>query len=366
MKVLHEFFSLEYSGAEIKLRNMAGMFEAGGIKSYALATSEGIGPFAEELRAAGCQIAHIPLSNRIKFLLQYYSYLRKENFDIVHIHLEHMSFWVALVTKLSGVKKIVRSYHSCFPYVGMVRRTNITKRWIVRNIFGVANIAVSAAVLENEQNRLNNPCLLLNNGVNENLFRPLSPAERQNLRAALGFADKDFVFVVVGSCNCRKRHDDIIMMMKNVSEKNLHNVLLLHLGIGPLSENEKKLVGELGLDENVHFLVNQSNVVQYLQISDVFLMPSDNEGLGIALLEAMACGLPVVVSDIPPFKQIVEDGKNGIICKKRDVQDLTEKCLNLMENQEKRAALGQNARMTVEKGYTLQSMFDETMNVYAQ
>ena len=365
MKVLHEFYELKYSGAEIKLRDLAGLFRDRGIESHVLSTGPEEGEFAGELRRVGCRIAHLSLTRRFRFLGRYYGYLRKTRFDVVHIHLEHLSFWVALITRLAGVGRIVRSYHSCFPYIGTVRVTNIIKRWITRRVLGVHNIAISAAVQENEARRFYNPCCLINNGVDLRAFARVELPEKNDLRARLGLRPQELIFIVVGACNGRKRHDDVIRMIRDIKPQIPDLAMrLLHLGTGPLCEIEKTLAGELGVGPVIDFLGNQKNVAQYLQAADIFLMPSENEGLSISLLEAMACGLPVVVSDIPPFRQIIEHDRNGLVVSRGDAADLTARCVELAQSSDLRTRLGANARRTVEDCYSLTKMLQQTLAVY--
>ena len=88
---------------------------------------------------------------------------------------------------------------------------------------------------------------------------------------------------------------------------------LLMVGDGPELDGASRLAHELGLDDRVHFLGEQDQVLPLLSIADVFLLPSAQESFGLAALEAMACGVPVVASNVGGLPEVIDHGRNGFL-----------------------------------------------------
>ena len=97
---------------------------------------------------------------------------------------------------------------------------------------------------------------------------------------------------------------------------------------------------------------------------DIFVFPSLVEGLGTALLEAMVMGVPVAVSDIPTFRDLIKEGENGVSFRVNNPEDMAEKVLYLMKNRDMRQQLGRNARTTALERFTLDTMLDKTLDLY--
>lgn len=118
--------------------------------------------------------------------------------------------------------------------------------------------------------------------------------------------------------------------------------------------------------DKVMFLGHRDDIPRVLKTMDLFVFPSYLEGLGHSLLEAMAMERPVAVSDIPTFREFIEDGKNGIFFNVKDPKDLAEKVVSLLQNRELRAAIGKNARDTILDRFTTERMMDMMESLYQE
>ena len=116
------------------------------------------------------------------------------------------------------------------------------------------------------------------------------------LRHQLGIPKDKYVIISTGGCSAIKNHHDILQAITLLP--NSENILYLHLGSGKTEKEEIELVKSLDIADKVHFLGNKDNVRDYLITSDLYLMPSLFEGLAIAALEAMACGIPSILYDV--------------------------------------------------------------------
>jgi glycosyltransferase involved in cell wall biosynthesis len=118
-------------------------------------------------------------------------------------------------------------------------------------------------------------------------------------------------------------------------------------------EKELKLiVKKNGLHNSVHFTGNVQNVYEYLQASDIFVFPTENEAFGISLIEAMACGLPVISTFVGGIKDILQNRQNGIVINPSDSQQLSDALDLLLTETSLSANLGKAARQTIRAKYS--------------
>jgi glycosyltransferase involved in cell wall biosynthesis len=114
----------------------------------------------------------------------------------------------------------------------------------------------------------------------------------------------------------------------------------------------------------VKFAGERSDVQDYLRDADVFVLPSKAEGISNALLEAMAQGLPVVVSDIPGNAEVVDDEKTGIVFHRDDVSSLAARLQSLLQDQALRQELGDAARREIDARYAIGRIAERYIGVY--
>ena len=125
-----------------------------------------------------------------------------------------------------------------------------------------------------------------------------------------------------------------------------------------------ELTAELGIRDKVSFLGRKDNVAEYLQCADILVMPSVSEGMSNALLEAMACGLAVIATNIAGNNEVVAHLRNGVLIEPRNARQLAEALLYVLGDAELASRLGQEARKTVEEGYSLDQVVDQYMELY--
>ena len=134
--------------------------------------------------------------------------------------------------------------------------------------------------------------------------------DRASKRAELSYQDSDFVFMSTGQVSLRKNHEVVIKAMALLQD---HNIKYLIVGFGEEEKRLKRLVKELGVDNCVRFVGYRSDVKELLHVVDAFVFPSRQEGLPVALMEAMAVGLPIVASRIRGNVDLIADGVNGYL-----------------------------------------------------
>jgi glycosyltransferase involved in cell wall biosynthesis len=150
--------------------------------------------------------------------------------------------------------------------------------------------------------------------------------------------------------------------MQQLAER--HDVCLYLLGDGPLKEELMHLAEQLEITDRVLFHGQTDNVLTHLQEADLFVLPSRAEGLSNALLEAMSCGLPVVVSAIPGNVDVIDHNQNGLRFTVDDPDALAQILTSLLTNANQRKRLGRQARQTVERRYSLSAVADQYIDLY--
>jgi len=200
------------------------------------------------------------------------------------------------------------------------------------------------------------------NGVNIELFYPYPDKEKEELRKSNKLVSKK-VLVYSGWLVEGKGLDTLLEAFKLVASENRETYLLL-LGKGPLGDRLKDKAGSLGISDNVCFKGNVPNVHEYLNSADIFVFPSFREGMPNSLLEAMACGLPVIASKIGGVVDVVEDGKSGILFEPGDVSGLASAMVRLLNDNELRLKLGAEARKRIVDSFSIDRIADEYIRLY--
>ena len=191
-------------------------------------------------------------------------------------------------------------------------------------------------------------------------FDDVSYSERENIKKELNLSDKDVVLITVGELSKRKNHSIILEALSKIKN---HNIKLLICGEGDLQEELKAKVINYKLLSQVQFLGFRKDVPQLLTVADIFIFPSLWEGLGIAGIEAMYSGLPVIGSNRQGIKDYVSDGKTGYLFEPNDADTLVNLITLLSKNISLRRKLGDCAKQTVCK-YSLDNSIKKLEYIY--
>ena len=171
-----------------------------------------------------------------------------------------------------------------------------------------------------------------------------SPERRAMSRGELALGADDEVIVTVGRQEDQKGHRVLIEAFAGVQEKRPKAVLLIVGREGHSTAELHGMVAELGLGASVRFLGHRDDVPDVLASADVFAFPSLYEGLGGAVIEAMALGLPIVASDIPALREVVKVGENAALVPPGDVSSLQSAVENLLSDSASMSRFGAESR----------------------
>lgn len=175
--------------------------------------------------------------------------------------------------------------------------------------------------------------------------------------------EHDFIGIYTSRICQGKNHNTLLQAWTQVVKK-YPSALLILVGDGPLRVECEEFCKWNGIYKNVLFTGSISNVEDYLILADIGLFPSESEGFGLGLCEMMAGGLPVIASNIPAFKSIIQDGKNGLFYKTYDANDLSAEIINLIEDRNKCDEMGKNAQIYAIQNFSLNSMLHKYDELY--
>jgi glycosyltransferase involved in cell wall biosynthesis len=345
------------------LLRAAPLLRAAGYDSDLLATGASEGPLADGLRAAGFRVLHLPFRRNGGFVADLYRLLRRERYEVVHVHTEQAFIYCQLAALLSGVPRRVQSIHSIFLFRGALRTRRAAQRALAR-LLGVVFVAPSPSAAENEWRRFGNRVVVIPNWVDVDALRPASPAERAAARERLGLPPGAFVVVSLGSCHPVKRHELIVRAMAVLREQ-VPQAVYVHCGSGELQAEERALSARLGTDDVVVFAGVVRDVTDVLHAADVFIMPSRLEGLGVAAVEAMAAGVPVVAADAPGLRDVVEPDVTGVLVSEPvDATRLAAPLVRLARDEGVRQVMGAAGRRRAERYFSVQAGVPSLLTLY--
>ena len=202
----------------------------------------------------------------------------------------------------------------------------------------------------------------MTNFVDTEKFSPAGNEERQALRKELS-VDGKIVINFTGRI-VRRKGLDLLLNAFSEDEKLLSSSVIIVAGTGPDEDRIKRLSSKIGILEKVRFLGQTNEVERYLNASDIFVLPSFSEGMPNSLLEAMACGLPVIASKIGGVVDVVEDGRSGILFEPGDISGLASAMVRLLNDNELRLKLGAEARKRIVDSFSIDMIADEYIRLY--
>ena len=349
----------------------------GGITSYALTLTGGLkkrghnvyiassgGELLPRFIEKGIAYVAIPIKTKsevsYKILISKFKlmkYIKQKNIDIIHAN-TRVTQVLSFLIRRSCQKPYVSTCHGFF------------KKRFFRKIFpcwGNKIIAISESVKAHlvDDFKVNQPDIrVIHNGIDVNKFKQQSLEYRVERKKDLGLGEGPVVGIVARLSE-EKGHSDLIKAMQEVIAR-LPQAQLLIVGAGRLKEELLNLTRASGLEKSVFFLPAVADTQEVLSAMDVFVLPSLKEGLGLALMEAMACGLGVVGSAVGGIKSLIQDKYNGLLVRPADSQGLSGAILELLQNPQQARSLGANARNFISQNFSQEKMISETEQVYLE
>ena len=266
---------------------------------------------------------------------------RYEKLDLVHAHYAIPHATSALLAKqiLNGNLKIVTTLHGTdITLVGQEPSFEPLMKYSIESSDVVTSVSEYLRRETIEKYGVNKDIVAIPNFIDTEVFHPIDGKHTRRLLAP----NNEKIVVHVSNFRAVKRVSDAIKAFKIVLDSGIKAKFLL-VGDGPDRGECEALARELGIWQQTRFLGKQAELTSILSISDVFLIPSGNESFGLSALEAMACGVPVISSDVGGLPEVNVDGKTGYIVKMGDIQTLARRTIEILSDDVLQKRLGQDA-----------------------
>jgi len=289
--------------------------------------------------------------------------LRRRRIDILHTHCWCTFLEGLVAAKLARVPILIHGEH------GMVqdrRRQVFAQRWGWRAVDQV--LAVSAALADRLSAVVGFPrdrIQVIPNGVDTERFRP-SETPKKELRRQLDLPTDGFLIGMVARFVEFKDHAGMLRAVTQLRQERVDAHLAL-AGEGRLRDPLEQLSRDLGIADRVHFLGHLPQVGTLLHALDVLVSNSSHcEGMSNVILEAMACGVPVVATRVAASPELLGDAEAGILIPPRDSEALARALKQMNDSLELRDALGRAGRQRVQSRYSISAMVDSYAQLYAR
>lgn len=296
--------------------------------------------------------------------------IKEKKIDVVHTYFTPTCHYVNIFLTLRGLKKLVRTGAN-LPLSRCDNGENksafyvmfISARHKILSLFVRKILCRSEGVLKAYQKIGISPGKLsvTSGGIDDNFYR-FSSKHRLEVRRRYILGPKTFVLGIFCRLTPRKRINILIRMLSEWNSLN-KKIKLVIAGDGPESENLRRLAQNLELNDKVAFLGAISDVSHLYSAIDVFCLPSLSEGMSNSILEAMASELPVIASDIPPNRELIDEGKGGYLISFKDAKRfhfLIEK----LHDERIRKKMGEYNRTKVISQLNLKSRIEKELLIY--
>ncbi|MBI4335282.1 MAG: glycosyltransferase family 4 protein [Candidatus Omnitrophica bacterium] len=362
MKILLLTTHLRMGGVPIYVVNLAASLERRGHRVFVASAGGELSARIDSQRVRQLKLdinTKSELSPRLLLGLYHLYWLVKEHgVDIVHTNTRVTQVMGEALAFLTGACH-VSTCHGFF-------KTRLGRR--ICGCWGRKIIAISDAVREHLVNDFKIPksrVRLIHNGIDLKAFSGVyTPEEKERVKRELGLRDGPVVGIIARLSSV-KGHRYLVKAMRRVIQ-NIKDAQLLIVGEGEERTRLAALVEDLGLSGSVIFMGSVSDTARTLAVMDVFVLPSVHEGLGLSLLEALACSRPVIGSDVGGIYSVIKDNQTGLLVPPKDPEALAKAILRLLGERDFAARLGRDGREFVRENFSLEDMTTKVEELYKE
>lgn len=291
----------------------------------------------------------------------------KNKIEILHTHRYKENILGAMIKKKCKIKVLISTIH------GMQEKNSIIKN-LKLNIYMLINYFFLRFYFDKCIAVSNNIKKELNKGLGDNKLEVIHncidvESIRQKefsisvLKSELGIEEDVNIIGTVGRLVPIKGFNNFILIAKEII-KVKENVRFIIVGDGPLEKELKSQAKELDISSYVIFTGFKDNVLDYVNLFDIFLVTSLHEGIPMAVLEAMALNRVVVSNNVGGMPEIIDDNKNGFLVTPGNIKWISEKCLDVLHDKELYNKISNNSLMKVNQEFTITIMKNSVQHLY--
>ena len=297
--------------------------------------------------------------------------IKKYDVDSIHAHFAYPEGLVGFLSKKEARKPLIVTVHGydilVEPSIGYGVRLSRRMDAIVKRVLKDADAVITASKATFKEvyrivgkiDRVH----LIPNGVDTERFNP--NLDRSYIRRKLKIGEDSVVVFALRSHAPRYGLEYLIRAVPMVIKKR-HDVVFVIGGDGPLKKYHERLAADLGVKIIFTGKIPCSEVPYYYAMSDIVVVPSLQEAFGLVVSEAMACGKPVIGTNVGGIPDQIIDGYNGFLIPPRNAKEIAEKILWLVENPEEAKRMGMNGRKVVEEKFDINIRINRIIKLYEE
>jgi L-malate glycosyltransferase len=287
---------------------------------------------------------------------------KREKLDLLHVHYAIPHAVCAYLAKqmVGDQLKIVTTLHGTdITVLGYDHSLSEMIRFGIEQSDIVTAVSHSLVKQTYELLQPNKDILTVYNFIDDRVYYKKDSA---HLRSEYGIKPEEKVIIHVSNFRKVKRVPDVIKAF-DIIRKEMPAKLLL-VGDGPEMTIVSQLVEDLNLADYVLFLGKQENLEELYSISDLKLLLSEKESFGLVLLEAMACGVPCIGTNIGGIPEVISDGETGFICEVGNVEEIAERAIQILSDEQLHKTMAENSIHRVKTKFNAHAIVQEYETIY--
>lgn len=316
--------------------------------------------------------------NYFKTIFKFATFLfnRRKDFQIIHLHgFSLKSVFLTLISKILGKKVIIKMTSIGHDDPISMRQRSFPLNYCFSKADAYVGVTSHFNKLYAKSQLPLNRYIEIPNGVDIDRFRPAVAGEREILRDQLGLPTKIKLILFVGHFSREKCPDILLEAWKYFVAELFLDTGVIFVGATKTDhyEVDARLVEDIQelaapyINERIFFIERAHEIEKYYQTADIFVLPSLREGLPNALLEAMACCLPVIVSRLEGVMDwVVTGGMNGLIVESEKLDDLGKAISQILKDDNLAESLGLEARKTIVERFSINKVAEDYLQLYGK
>lgn len=351
---------LTYGGAERQLYELVRRIDPNSFQRFVYCLSERTVPFGDMIRESGAElrILHRRRHFDIARMRELAYLLRRDRIDILHSFLFKDNGYAWSANLLAGVPHLVTSARNC-------KEIGFLRGWVNRLAFRASDVVIcnGEAVRSFTVRHFNAPIqksVVIYNGIDLDRFLTSTvPATCEGLDLK-----PEYRLVITVARLVPQKDVGLFIEAAKLLDHEYAGVRFLVVGDGPCRSDLMRCASENGLDGKISFLGERDDIPQLLATADVFWLTSKWEGLPNVLLEAMACGKPVIARDVGACRELINNSETGFLVSGRDAKKFAHYTLGLLTNPAYARRMGLAGRRLVKEKFSVARMSEATETLY--
>lgn len=297
-----------------------------------------------------------------KVILNFISYLKNNNIDVIHTHGHYSGIVGRVVGKLLKIK-VISTYHLPLDKDGHPKLTKILTQitlpladFVTFVSKGVQNSFCKNSYSFEEGINSGKKFLTIYNGIDIDVIENyISNLDRKNVRKEFGIEENEILLLNIGRFTEQKGQIYLINAMRNIVGK-CPNIKLVIVGEGELKDKLKKLINDNNLENHIKMYPPTKEIFKIMYASDIFILSSIYEGLGLVVIEAMAIKVPVIGTNVTGINEIIGNRVNGLLIEPMNELAIVNAIFEIVANNALRHNLVENAYKTVREKFHVDKM----------